>query len=307
MVALAVASGYALAIGEVAGLYIALALIGSVAVLLDFRVGAVLLLLMLPMSPSDLFPRALMQVTGLNPLNLLVGGDVVSYVISGRARQAGPVLRQPLVWLYILPMCVAALIGMPHVRRDSDSCHPEPVAPRAVRQRTADICVVTLVKGIVIVAIALMIGAAAARSRKPEGFIVALAASAWIIALIQLGFILLMGMPLAEMASPDARDFYAPIGMHANTLGRIHLSALRAAPVRLGGLHAAANETVPDAHPWRGGDGAVAHVLARRHWRRRPGRSPVPGVEVQRQEPFARAARAGAHRAARAGRLSGRA
>jgi O-antigen ligase len=86
--------------------------------------------------------------------------------------------------------------------------------------------VVTLLKGIVIVAIALMIGAAAARSRKPEGFIVALAASAWILALIQLGFILLMGMPLAEMASPDARNFYAPMGMHANTLGRIHVSAL---------------------------------------------------------------------------------
>jgi O-antigen ligase len=35
-----------------------------------------------------------------------------------------------------------------------------------------------------------------------------------------------MGMPLAEMASPDARNFYAPMGMHANTLGRMHLSTL---------------------------------------------------------------------------------
>jgi O-antigen ligase len=225
MVALAVASGYALAIGEVAGLYIALALIGSVAVLLDFRVGAVLLLLMLPMSPSDLFPRTLMQVPGLNPLNLLVAATVGSYVISGQARRAGPVLRQQMVWLYILPMCVAALIGMPHLREIPLLITP---AGSALGQFANErgYLVVTLVKGIVIVAIALMIGAAAARSRKPEGFIVALAASAWIIALIQLGFTLLMGMPLAEMASPDARDFYAPIGMHANTLGRIHLSAL---------------------------------------------------------------------------------
>jgi O-antigen ligase len=225
MVALAVGSGYALAQGEVAGLYTALALIGSVAVLIDFRVGAVLLLLMLPMSPSDLFPRTLMQIPGLNPLNVLVAATVASYVISGRARQAGPALRQPVVWLYILPMCVAALIGMPHLQEI-------PALVTAAGGTLAEFAnerqylVVTLLKGIVIVAIALMIGAAAARSRKPEGFIVVFAASAWGIALIQIGFILAMGVPLADMASPDARNFYAPIGMHANTLGRMHLSAL---------------------------------------------------------------------------------
>lgn len=225
MVALAVGSGYALAIGELAGLYVALALIGSVAVLLDFRVGAVLLLLMLPMSPSDLFPRTLMQVPGLNPLNLLVAATVASYVISGRARQAGPALRQPVIWLYIVPICVAAIVGLPHLHEI-----PTLVTPAggtlAQFANERQYLIVTLLKGIVIVAIALMIGAAAARSRKPEGFIVALAASAWIIALMQLGFILLMGMPLADMATPDARNFYAPIGMHANTLGRMHLSAL---------------------------------------------------------------------------------
>jgi hypothetical protein len=225
MVALAVGSGYALAIGEIAGLYIALALIGSVAVLLDFRVGAVLLLLMLPMSPSDLFPRTLMQVPGLNPLNLLVAATVGSYVISGRARTAGSALPKPVVWLYVLPICIAALIGMPHVQEIPALVTPEGSAITQFANERQYL-IVTLVKGIVIVAIALMIGAAAARSRKPEGFIVALAASAWIIALIQLGFILLMGMPLAEMASPDARNFYAPMGMHANTLGRMHLSTL---------------------------------------------------------------------------------
>src|SRR4051812_7546738 len=225
MVALAVGSGYALAMGEIAGLYISLALIGSVAVLVDFRVGAVLLLLMLPMSPSDLFPRTLMQVPGLNPLNLLLAATIGSYVISGRARLAGPALRQPVVWLYVLPICVAALIGMPHLQEIPALVTPEG-ATIVLFANERQYLVVTLVKGIVIVAIALMIGAAAARSLKPERFVVALAVSAWIIALIQIGFILLMGVPLAEMASPDARTFYAPIGMHANTLGRIHLSAL---------------------------------------------------------------------------------
>jgi len=68
MVALAVGAGYALAMGEIAGLYVALALIGSVAVLLDFRIGALVLLVMLPASASTLFPHSLMQITGLDPL-----------------------------------------------------------------------------------------------------------------------------------------------------------------------------------------------------------------------------------------------
>jgi O-antigen ligase len=225
MVALAVGSGYALAMGEIAGLYVALALIGSVAVLLDFRVGAVLLLLMLPMSPSDLFPRTLMQVPGLNPLNLLVAATVGSYMVSGRLRPAGPALRQPVVWLYVLPICVAALIGMPHVQ-EIPALVTEAGTALTLFVNERQYLIVTLVKGIVIVAIALMIGAAAARSRKPEGFIVAIAVSAWFIALIQIGFILLRGVPLAEMASPDERMFYAPIGMHANALGRMHLSVL---------------------------------------------------------------------------------
>src|ERR1051326_5638853 len=225
MVALAVGSGYALAMGELAGMYVALALIGSVAVLLDFRVGAVLLLLMLPMSPSELFPRTLMQVPGLNPLNLLMAVTVGSYVISGHRRTAGPALRQPLVWLYVLPMCVAAFIGIPHLHEIPYLVTPEGI-PLIQFVNERQYLIVELVKGIVILAIAVMIGAAAARSRKPEGFIVALAASAWLIALIQIGFVLLMGMPLAEMATPDARNFYAPMGMHASGLGRIHLSAL---------------------------------------------------------------------------------
>jgi O-antigen ligase len=225
MVALAVGSGYAVAMGELAGLYVALALTGCVAVLLDFRVGAVLLLLMLPMSPSELFPRTLMQVPGLNPLNLMVAATVGSYVVAGRLRPAGPILRQPLVWLYVVPMCVAALIGMPHLREIPYVVTPEG-SPLAQFASERQYLIVELAKGIVIVAIALMIGAAAARSRKPEGFILAVAVSAWFIALIQIGFVLLMGMPLAEMATPDARNFYAPMGMHANGLGRLHLSAL---------------------------------------------------------------------------------
>src|SRR6185436_6525829 len=110
MVALAVGAGYALAMGEIAGLYVALALIGSVAVLLDFRIGALVLLVMLPASASTLFPHSLMQITGLNPLNLLFVATFGAYLISGRAQRS---VLMPMP--FIVPIVLAGLIGMQHV------------------------------------------------------------------------------------------------------------------------------------------------------------------------------------------------
>ena len=52
------AGGLALAMGELDALLVALVGDGGVAVLFDFRVGAVLLILMLPVRPSTLFPHS---------------------------------------------------------------------------------------------------------------------------------------------------------------------------------------------------------------------------------------------------------
>jgi O-antigen ligase len=221
MLALALGSGYALALGEIAGLYVGLSLICTVAVLFDFRVGAVLLLVMLPMSASTLFPHGLMQITGLNPLNLLLMATIGAYVIHGRLRRAGAVVPMQVALLYIPPIVVAGLIGVSHIHEipaffyDVDKIYTE-------RQYL----LLNLVKPFVIVAVGLMIGAAAARSPKPERFIVAIALSAWLIALAQIGFVIVQGTPIAVMATPGAREFYEPLGMHANTLGRLHMFAL---------------------------------------------------------------------------------
>jgi O-antigen ligase len=223
MMALAVGCGYTIAQGELIGLYVAVSLVGAVAVLFDFRAGAVLLALMLPVSPSELFPRTLLGVSGLNPLNMLVVATVASYVISGRLRRAGPALPGPVLWLYLVPLAVACVIGMPHVR-EIPAFFYDTGSIQFTNER--QYAIVTLVKMIVVVTIGLMLGAAVARSEKPERFIVAIAISAWLVALVQIGFVISEGVPLAAMATPGARSFYAPMGMHANTLGRLHLGAL---------------------------------------------------------------------------------
>src|SRR5262245_66520492 len=73
--------GFALAIGELDALWVSLSVVAAIAVLVDYRIGAVLLILMLPVSDSNLFPHALMGMTGLNPVNLLMAGTLVSYAV----------------------------------------------------------------------------------------------------------------------------------------------------------------------------------------------------------------------------------
>ena len=222
MLALALGCGYALALGDMAGLYVSLSLICAVAVLFDFRAGAVLLLLLLPTAASTLFPHGLMQISGLSPLNLLLLATIGSYVIHGRLQAAGPLVPKPVVWLYIVPIVVAGLIGMRHV----DEIPSFFYELESISYHTAtQYLIATVMKPLVMVGVALLIGAAAARSQKPERFIIPIALSVWLIALLQIGFVISQGAPLAELASAQERGFYDPLGMHANALGRLHLFA----------------------------------------------------------------------------------
>jgi O-antigen ligase len=223
VLALALGCGYTLAVGELVGLYVALSLVCGVAVLFDFRAGAVLLLVLLPFSASALFPRAMMGITGLNPLNLLLLATMGAFLIHNGVEASLRLLPKPLLWLFMVPIVIAGLNGMDGV----------PYIPSLVYElatisyyTAAQYFVATTAKPMVMVAVILMIGAAAARSREPERFIVGLAIAAWLVALVQLAYVVLMGVPLATMATPGERSFYDPIGLHANSLGRIHLYAL---------------------------------------------------------------------------------
>jgi O-antigen ligase len=220
--ALALGSGYALALHEMAGMYIALSVICGAAVLLDFRVGAVLLLLILPTSASALFPRNLLGILGLDPLNLLFLATLGSYLIHRRLHAAGALVAKPLLWLYMVPIVAAGLIGMGHVDEIPSFFYER---GRITFHTETHYFLVSVVRPLVMVAVALLIGAAAARSQKPERLIIPIALSVWLIGMIQIGFVIAEGPSLATLASAGEREFYAPLGMHANDLGRLHLFA----------------------------------------------------------------------------------
>src|SRR5258708_21192321 len=107
--------GFVVAVAGLNALYLCVSLIGCAFILLDFRVGVVLLILLMPISNSDVFPHAILGITGLNPLNLLLAGTLGSYLLHGLSdgslRRFMPL---PLFWLYFAPFRPVAVLESLH-------------------------------------------------------------------------------------------------------------------------------------------------------------------------------------------------
>src|ERR1700682_4326041 len=108
--------GGVVAVAELNALYLCVSLVGCAFILRDFRIGVVLLILLMPISRSWVFPHAMLGITGLNPFNLLLVATLGSYLLRGLSdTSTGRFLPRPLLWLYIVPIIVAGAMGSFHV------------------------------------------------------------------------------------------------------------------------------------------------------------------------------------------------
>jgi O-antigen ligase len=216
LVCLAAASGVAIAYGEMGAFYATLSLTAAIAILYDFRIGAVLLILMLGLGTTQLFPYSLMGIPGLNPLNIVIAATFAAYVIAGqRLRTLAP---KPLVWLFVVPILLAGWNGMDHW----DEIIPYLFEFASLSFDSAlGYLRENAVRPLLLVAMAMLVAAAVARAQKPERFIVALAVSVWIVALVEIAFVLASGVHWAVLAAASSRRFFDEIGVHSNQLGRL--------------------------------------------------------------------------------------
>ena len=222
LLAFAVACGVSLALGELEALYLTMSVALCFAILGDFRIGAVSLILMLPLQDTNLVPHAMMGITGLNPSNLLMFATLVSFLVRGRLQKGGPFVPASLGWLYLLPIAVAAAIGAPHAADIPSTFYErELIHFTNALGYLRDI----FVRPLFLVLIGLLAGAAAARSQKPERFIIAIAVSVWFISAVVIGYVIYIGVPINTLSAPTEREFLAPIGVHANGVGRVLAAA----------------------------------------------------------------------------------
>ena len=215
--------GSVVAVTDWNALFLCVSLIACAFILLDYRVGVILLILLLPIAGSYLFPHSMLGITGLNPLNLLVIGTLGSCLLhslfDGSIRRFVP---RPLLWLYIVPILVAGALGSRHVGDIAAGFYMFGQiefhdAAGYIRDRVA--------RPLFMVVFALLVAAAVSKSEKPERFLIPTLLSIWVMGSIVIVYVYLGGVALGEMASSTSREFLSALGMHANELGRLYAVA----------------------------------------------------------------------------------
>ena len=212
--------GVGLAVGELQALVASLTILACVAVFADFRIGAVLLLVMLPVEGSYVFPHSAFGVTGLNPLNLVLFATLISYLIRGE--RLGSFVPKPLFWLFIVPISIAGVIGSRHV----DQIYPYFYDEEIIHFTDAfgylrDL----LFKPMLMVLASLVIAQAVIKSKKTENFLVPFIVAVWVMSLMAIGYVVAEGVSLGTLALTNERTFFSALGMHANDLGRLYAVA----------------------------------------------------------------------------------
>jgi O-Antigen ligase len=217
--------GIALAAGGLTSFYLLTSLLACAFIVADFRVGVVALILLMPLAGSStMFPHDMFGMKGLNPLNLLLAGTLASYLIHALADGSlRRFLPRPLLWLYVVPILIAGVIGARHVGEIAPALpimYPDLEFPDAVSY-FRDV----VLKPMLTVLFALLVAAAAAKSEKPERFLLPAVAAICAMAAIELIYVVHSGAALSELASSDSREFLSTLGMHANDLGRLYAFA----------------------------------------------------------------------------------
>ncbi len=215
--------GAAVAVAGTAAALICVSLVACVFCLRDFRFGVVVLILIMPISSSAIFPHEMFGVSGLNPLNLLLMATLGSYLMGhiGHGALKGLTPR-PLLFLYLVPIFFGAFLGMGHVAE---------IPPIFKEMNWVDYNNATgywrdlVVKPLFLVLYALLVGAGVIRSKAPERFLNAMVISMWVMGLLVIFYTATAHVSLSQLAGVYERSFFSPLGMHANDLGRLYATA----------------------------------------------------------------------------------
>ena len=205
-----------------AAAYLCASGLGAAFILRDFRVGVVLLILLMPIAGSHVFPHTMLGVTGLNPVNLLLAATLGACLLQAAA-QGGlrGFLPRPL-WFYLLPILVAGAIG---AHRVGDIAPAFYMLDMLDFHDAAGYLRDLVVKPLSLVVFALLVCAAAARSARPEKFLLPALLSVLAMDAIVVVYVAQSGVALYRLASSESREFLSALGMHANDLGRLYAVA----------------------------------------------------------------------------------
>ena len=181
------------------------------AILFDFRIGVVMLIIIYPVMTPVMALKLLPEVSVLKPEHLLLATTLGSYLLSRLGRKVQYRLLDPkLLILYLVPFYVAGLHAAPdayRIARLSEEYATSFGTP-------AKFFIQLVVKHSLMIVFALLIGAAIRESKSPRRFLGVLFAGMMLPAVFILIHFATAGVSPAALVRD--RNFLSTLGLHAN-------------------------------------------------------------------------------------------
>lgn len=206
--------------GGVVALVLVLGLVLLALTVNNFRIGLVVLVLILPFQNTAFLP----STTGFN-LTYYFSVITLAVLFFGYRMKWLHAAAFPnyIVWLFLLPLCIAWGLGVTHLNQVPElfilqTGHDAFLSPKKYLAEM-------LVKPLLFVLMAWMAGCAITNSKKPERWLLLVAVGPVLPAASMLIYLPMMGYDLKFLASPQARYIYANVGLHTTQYGLLFASA----------------------------------------------------------------------------------
>lgn len=205
-------------IGGIIALLFVLFVLFVIIALGDYRTGALIAVVFLPLTATRAVPRELLGIKGLNPLNVVLLMSVASLLLGvffNRQKIILPKLPKAFQ-IYLVAVLLCGLHGVMSVNQ---------VPPRYqildLISFTSPIGYLrdTVLKPAIIVATAYLLAIAVANAKSTPRYLIPLFSAAVLLALVVIGYIAASGVSLSVLSSSHARGFLSALGAHANELG----------------------------------------------------------------------------------------
>lgn len=207
--------------GGLVSIALALILILVGLTLRDFRVGLVVLMILIPFQNTVWLP----SFTGFNLINYFTAATLGSLLLK-RFFQGIPLVKVPasLLWLYLLPIILATALGVLSVDRVPLHFLAIVESYMTKRKYVMDLAV----RPLLTILTAWMLGTAVLNSKAPERFLVSIVLGPILMAVPSIVFLAMTGFSLDFLSSSSvsARMLLDQIGLHPNDLGPLLATGL---------------------------------------------------------------------------------
>ena len=210
--------GFVIAVvGGIASTLIFVGLVGLAGVLANFRIGVWLAVALLPFAATQLMPRQILGVIGLNPLNILLAVTFCALLFEtafGKCKLIFPVLPWILV-VYLTLIFIGAARGVLH----ADSAISTTLPDGSHEPLTKIKYLLDAVFKPVLILVVAWLAAILSLAGQGQRLLWAVVLSAGIYFSLVAGFLLLSGFQFQSLAGSNSRGFLSWMGMHANEVG----------------------------------------------------------------------------------------